>query len=129
MRVNVNGVLEMTHKLQLLRDIAEALWAQGRLAAMEGRKEDAIRSYTDAIRLGRTAMKNGLIIDMLFGITFENIGRSGIAQMRSLLSAEDCLSLLPKLSDLLDESAWSADLPVRDAAWADNAWGWRWRSH
>ncbi len=127
LRVNVNGVLEMTHKLQLLRDIAEALWAQGRLAAMEGRKEDAIRSYTDAIRLGRTAMKNGLIIDMLFGITFENIGRSGIAQMRSLLSAEDCLSLLPKLSDLLDESAWSADLPVRDAAWADNAWGWQWR--
>jgi hypothetical protein len=92
-------------EIQSLRNAASALFAQGRLAAMEGRNKDAIASYIDTIRLGRAAMRGGLMIDMLIGITFENMGSSGLAKMRSSLSAEECLALLPKLSDLLDESA------------------------
>ncbi|MFZ1932229.1 MAG: hypothetical protein WCB27_19950 [Thermoguttaceae bacterium] len=49
--------------------------------------------------------------------------------MRSLLSAEECLAVVSKLSDLLDEPAWSAELFAREAACADNAWGWQEHLH
>ena len=94
---------------------------------MEGRNKDAIASYIDTIRLGRAAMRGGLVFDALVGITFESMGGSGLAQMRSSLSAEECLTLLPKLNDLLDESAWSDELLARDAAWGDHANGWQGR--
>ena len=92
--------------LQSLRRIARALYARGRLAAMEGRNKEAIACHIDTIRLGRAAMKDGGSIDMLVGISIEGTGRSGLNQMRSSLSAEECLSLIPKLSDLLGDSAW-----------------------
>ena len=78
---------------------------------MEGRTKDAVASYLDTIRLGRAVMRGGLIIDVLIGITCEAIGREGIANMRNSLSAGECLGLLPKLNELLDESAWSDELP------------------
>ena len=71
-------------------------------------------------------MRDGLVIDALVGITIEGMGRNGIAKMRNSLSAEECLALLPKLSELLNEPAWSADLLAREAALADNIYGWKW---
>ena len=68
--------------VQSLRSIARAFDGRGRLAAMEGRTKDAVASYLDTIRLGRTVMRGGLIIDVLIGITCEAIGREGIANMR-----------------------------------------------
>jgi hypothetical protein len=113
--------------VQSLRTVALALYGQGLLAAMEGRNKDAVGSYTDTIRLGRATMRDGTVVDMLVGITFEAMGRGGIARIRNLLSAEECLALLPRLSDLLDRPALSADVLARDAAFDDHAHGWQGR--
>ncbi len=127
LRVSVEDLSKSIDSVQSLRRIGRALYAQGRLAAMDGRNEDAVRSYTDTIRLGCAAMRNGLVIDALVGITFEGMGHDGIAKMRTSLSAEECLALLPKLSELLDQPVSSADILAREAAWADNAYGWQCR--
>ncbi len=50
-------------------------------------------------------MRGGLFIDVLVGITIEGMGRDGIAKTRKSLSAEECLALLPTLSDLIDRPA------------------------
>ena len=82
---------------------ARALYVQGWLAAIEGRNKDAITSYTDTVRLGLAAMQDGLILDMLVGLTLENMGGAGASpRMRGSLSAEECLALLPRLTDLLN---------------------------
>jgi hypothetical protein len=123
-RVDDEGYTKSLGEVQLLREIARALYGQGRLAAMEGRNKDAIISYTNTIRLGRATMRNGLFVHILVGITIESIGREGIAKTRKSLSAEECLALLPRLSD---QPALSADVVARDAAFQDNAYGWQGR--
>jgi hypothetical protein len=124
-RLNEEDFTKSLGGVQSLRAISRALYAQGKLAAIEGRNKDAVRSYTDTIRLGRAAMRDGLFVDMLVGLTIECIGRDGLAKMRNALSAEECLALLPRLSDLLDRPALSADLLARDSAWTENAYGWQ----
>jgi hypothetical protein len=126
-RLNGDDFEKTIGDVQSLRAIARALYGQGELAAMEGRNRDAAASFTDAVRLGRATIKDGLVVDVLVGITFENMGRSGIAQMRRSLSAEECLALIPRLNDLLDRPALSADVLAREAAWNDNAYGWQGR--
>ena len=73
-RLNSEDFAKSVAEVQSLRGLSRALYAQGRLAAMEGRNKEAIRSYTDTIRLGRAAMRDGLLVDMLVGITIEGIG-------------------------------------------------------
>jgi hypothetical protein len=127
LRLNSEDFANSVAAVQSLRGLSRALYAQGRLAAMEGRNKEAVRSYTDTIRLGQAAMRDGLFIDMLIGITIEGIGRNGIAKMRQSLSAEECRTLLPSLSDQIDRPAMSADILAREAAWQDNAYGWQGR--
>jgi hypothetical protein len=126
-RLNNEGFMKSFGEVGSLMAVGRALYGQGRLAAMEGRKNDAIKSHTDTIRLGRAGMQGGFIIDMLVGITLEGMGRAGIAKMRKSLSAEACLALLPRLKELLDRPALSADVLARDATWDHNAYGWQWR--
>jgi hypothetical protein len=125
--LNNKGLANSIIGVQSLRTIARALYAQGRLAAMEGRSKDAVRSYTDTSRLGRAAMRDGLFIDLLVGVTIEGMGRDGIAKVRKSLSAEDCRALVPTLGDLIGQPALSADMRAREAAWEDNAYGWQGR--
>jgi hypothetical protein len=127
LRLNQEVFVRMSGEVRSLRTVGRALYGRGRLAAMEGRKNDAITSYTDTIRLGRAGMQGGVIIDMLVGITLEGMGRAGIAKMRKSLSAEECLVLLPRLKELLDRPALSADVLAREAAWDESANGWQWR--
>jgi hypothetical protein len=127
MRLNSDDFAKMVGDVQSLRAIARALYGQGKLAAMEGRNKDAIASFIETIRLGRATMQQGILIDLLVGITIEGIGSGGIAEMRGTLSAEECLALTPRLSDLLDRPTPSADVLAREAAWNDNAYGWQGR--
>ena len=112
--------------VQSLRRIGRALYAQGRLAAMDGRNE-IVRS---------TPTRSALVVPRCVTasssmLSSESLSRAwdtiGIAKMRTSLSAEECLALLPKLSELLDQPVSSADILAREAAWADNAYGWQCR--
>ncbi len=127
LRMNKEDFERTIGHAQSLRSLARALYVQGWLAAIEGRNKDAITSYTDTVRLGRAAMQDGLILDMLVGLTLENMGRAGIARMRGSLSAEECLALLPRLTDLLNRPTLPSDILARQAAWEDNAYGWQGR--
>ena len=70
--------------------LAFALSAEGRLAELEQRPNDAARSYIDIIRLGHEAARGGLLIDPLTGAACEALGSSKLAKIVSTLDANDC---------------------------------------
>jgi hypothetical protein len=124
-RRNFGDIGAGMERTTMVRAVARALCGKGRLAAMEGRNADAIAAYTDSIRLGHAAMRDGMAVDLLVGITFEGIGRSGIARMRQSLSAKDCVALLPTLKDLLDRPLPLDECVARDLAFGDRIFGWQ----
>lgn len=60
--------------LQNLRRLTRAFLAEGRLAEMEGRTNDAANAYLDVIRLGNDGVRGGLLIDELVGIAIRSMG-------------------------------------------------------
>ena len=118
---------ELMAAIDALRNVARALYGQGKLAASEGRRADAIAAYLDNIRLGQASQRGGLYIDLMVGIVCEGMGDSGIADLRKSLSAGECKALLPTLRELFNKPLPLAECAAREAAWTDRTWGWQGR--
>ena len=118
---------ELWADINAIREIARALYGQGKLAASEGRKADAIAAYLDDIRLGQASQRGGLVIDLLVGLTFESMGHGGIADLRKSLSAGECRAFLATLRELFNNPLPLDECLARDAAWTDRAFGWQGR--
>src|ERR1035441_8694430 len=66
------------HNLPVIKRLAQAMTAEGRLAEMENRPADAAEAYLAVIRLGCAMNQGGLIIDSLVGIAIDSIGSAGM---------------------------------------------------
>ena len=76
--------------LAALKRLAQAFLAEGRLAEMENRPNDAAKSYLDAIHLGNESCRGGTLIDQLVGIAIESIGTTPLQKLISRLDANSC---------------------------------------
>ena len=109
------------------RQLGRALDAEGRQRIAEGRWEDAICCYKDAIRLGRAAAQGGLLIHLLLGITNEVIGINGIHDICNSLNPAQCRLAIEGLA-FQDSSREALDVVYgRDRIWSAHALGWRGR--
>lgn len=77
-------------KLQSIRYLAFAFEAEGKLAEMENRTNDAIESYLDLIRLGNASARGGIIIDQQVGIAIESLGVEQLQKLAHQLDAKSC---------------------------------------
>jgi len=82
---DVGAVLEM---LSSYKRLAQLLAADGRLAELEGRTNDAVASYVDAIKFGNEISRGGPLINCLVGIACEGIGCSSLAKLVPQLTPE-----------------------------------------
>jgi hypothetical protein len=87
-------------KLPRLKLTAQAFAAEGRLAEMEQRTNDAARAYLDAARLGINSRRGGLLLDALVGIAIESIGTSQLQKMVPGLDAKTSGQLARELEAL-----------------------------
>jgi len=85
----------MTHK-----QIAQLLAAEGRLAELEGRPEDAARSYLAAMRLGNEISRGGFVINRLVGIACSAIGSVPLAKLAPQLGCEQLRPIIAELHRL-----------------------------
>lgn len=83
--------------LMVQKQIAQLLAAEGRLAELDGRLEDAARSYLDAMRFGNEVSQNGFVINRLVGIACSAIGGVPLAKLVPQL---DCDQLKPIIAEL-----------------------------
>ena len=78
--------------------LAQLLNGEGRLAEVEGRTNDAVRSYIDCIRLGNEVSRGGVLINRMVGMACEAIGCSALARIFPKLSREQSVAVISELT-------------------------------
>lgn len=87
-----------------LKSLTKVLSAEGRLAEMEDRPADAVRSYLDAIRLGSEMSRGGLMMNRLVGIACEGIGSISLVRLLPTLHCEQVPPLILELENIDDRT-------------------------
>ena len=80
--------------------LALNLCAEGRLAVMQKRTNDAVQSFLDAERFGIECCRGGVMISKLVGIACESLGRSGLRPLADNLDAEQSRKIAQTLASL-----------------------------
>ena len=92
--------------------------AEGRLAEMENRPGDAVKSYLDAIRLGNKSARGGILIDQLVGTAIEAIGTSHLQKLVDRLDAKSCRETAATLETLdAQRQTWN-EVMQQEHAWS-----------
>ena len=95
-----NFATTVTTDLMDLKRLAKLLSAEGRLAEIENRPADAVRSYVDSIRLGRAMSRGGLMIDRLVGIACEAVGSIPLVKLLPKLTCDQMRRLAAELEQI-----------------------------
>lgn len=90
-------------------NLAEAFAAEGLLAEMEHRTQDALKDYMDIVRLGNQSSRGGLVDHSLRGIAIEARGADLLQKLSVILDAKSCGEVAKTL-----ESADSQREPLAD---------------
>ena len=96
-------------QLRSQRALATVLCAEGRLAILQNRTNDAVQSYLDAMNLGQKCSQGGLMLSKLVGIACESMGRWGLKSFTDGVSSQECRKIAGTL-EMLDAS----EPPARD---------------
>jgi hypothetical protein len=92
-----NALPDRIPQLMQFRKLALALAAEGRLAEMEGRTNDAARSYLDLIRFSHEFARGGLVVDASLGLATEGLGLPPLQGLVRNLPAAECRQLAQAL--------------------------------
>ena len=110
--------------IQLLRQLARDLDAEGRQQRLAKQAGDAQQAYLELLQLGLVAGRGGFIVDRLVGTAIADIGIEGLRQLRDELSFDERRALIVALQE--NETAWEplAKVHARDCAAVDKSLGW-----
>ena len=97
--------------------LAWLLEADGRLAELEHRTNDAARIHLETIRYGQESCRGGVMIDHLVGIAIETIGASSLQKLTSGLDAKTCRVVAKQLQEIDDSREPSSDVLNNEQAW------------
>lgn len=102
-------------KMSGLKKLAQAFIAEGVLAEMENRPNDAAKSYLDAFHLGNKSAHGGLLIDQLVEIAMEAVGTSHLQKIVDRLDAKSCRETVTALETLdAQRQSWNEVIQQED---------------
>jgi hypothetical protein len=108
------------HELQQMRMLAYAFFAEGRLAELEKRTNDAAVAYLDAGRLGIDSRRGGPLIDNLVGINNEWMGTSRLQKLVPDLDAKTSAALARQLEAVDEERESWEQILQNEKYWVRN---------
>jgi len=100
-----------------VKRIARLLEAEGQLAELERRTNDAARIYLEIIRFGKESCRGGLLMDRLVGIACESIGVSSLQRIAGALNSKTSRSLSKQLDEVKVRQEAVADVLRSEAEW------------
>lgn len=100
--------------LAATKSLALLLAGEGRLAALQGRTNDALRCYVDVIRLGNEASRGGFVIHRLSGIACEAVGYVPLSKMATGLDCEQVRWLMHELETVDQSRVTMEEVMVRE---------------
>ena len=104
--------------LPRLKTLGYALLAEGRVAELDQRTNDAARCCLDAIRLGHEIARGGMMLDHVVGVACEWMGSSRLTKIVSALDAPECRFAIASLESIENKRE-SPDETLRiETAWA-----------
>jgi len=89
-----------SHDMLALRNLAQALATEGKLAAKENHFGKAIKSYMDLIHLGNESARGGVLMDQLLGTAMESICVVHLQQLVDQLDKSTCRETAATLETL-----------------------------
>ena len=101
-----------------LKRVGLALCAEGRLAELEGRTNDAVRAYLDCIRYGNESGRGGVIIDRLVGVACEALAAFPLQLMSGSLDAAESRQVAQTLESIDARAEPLADTLAQEDAWS-----------
>lgn len=125
--VSYTSLGDVTSYASDLREIARALYAEGRFAELEGRTDDAVASYTDGVHLGRAILGDGLAIHYLVGIAVDDFGAAGLRRIRNSLNCAQSRALLAKIEQQFQPHTSPEPHLRREQIWEQHALEWQGR--
>lgn len=111
---STNYLQKLTIALPGFKRLAFLLAAEGRLAELEERPADAVRSYVDCIRFGNESSRGGVMIERLVGMACEAIGYQPLLNVVPRLSDAESRELIRHLEEIRSRS-----VPWRDVRRAE----------
>lgn len=112
--------------LAAIKCLAQNLAAEGRLAELEGRTNDAVTSYVDTIRFGCESPRGGGIDHSLVGIAMESIGMSCLENVTASLDAKRCRELASMIERAEANAESSETIRQHDLSWCRHEFGRQW---
>lgn len=112
-------------ELPVIKRLARAFTAEGRLAELENRPGDAVQSYLGAIRLGYAISQGGLIIDSLVSLALQAIGTGPLEKLVPGLDAQQCRELASVLEAAESRQASVETILEQEHAWCRRTYGLR----
>ncbi len=109
-----------------LKRLAQAFAAEGVLAEMNGRTNDAAQSVLDTVRLGNESLRGGVLIDGLVGIAIDAIGTSHIQTLITNLDTHACRETAAALEALDSQRQTWNEVLQQESDWSHATFrGWR----
>ena len=100
-----------------VKRVTRLLEAEGRLAELDRRTNDAARIYLQTIRYGQESCRGGVMIDHLVGIACGTIGVNALQKLTGALDAATCRSTSRQLLELERQQESLTDVLRNEAAW------------
>jgi hypothetical protein len=108
-------------ELGSIKQLAQALNGEGRLAELEHRNNDASRAYLDAIRLGHEATRGGPLIDGLVRIACEATGSARLQTLVTNLNAGECREVINAMETIEKKQESFKEVMQHEREWARRA--------
>jgi hypothetical protein len=106
-----------------LKNVARLLWADARLAELNGDSPEAAKKYVEVIRFCQKTSNGGLLIHLQSGIAYERLGWQALLNLASSLSKDQKASLRTQLASTNRASLKVEDYMKREKALAAEAHG------
>lgn len=102
-----------------MKRLANALAAEGRLAEMQNRFNDAARADLDTIRMGVHLHQGGVLIDSLVALAVESIGTANLRAIVPRLDQTTCREAALELEKLDAERVTWQEIMDQESEWGD----------
>ena len=90
----------MTTILASFKQCVFVLCAEGKLAQLDGRTNDAAKIYLDVVRFGQEGSRGGALINRLVGVACESIGLRALQPLSQSLDARECADVASALEEV-----------------------------
>ncbi|MDB6125808.1 MAG: hypothetical protein JWQ71_4801 [Pedosphaera sp.] len=107
----------------LLKQLGLALAAEGQLAELEHRTNDAATIYLDTIRFGQEFSRDGIIIVKLTGSAVEALGLTPLTRLADNLNAPECRQIAKTLEEIDNHEPPIEENLKQEKLWAAKAFG------